>query len=125
MAVQAPSSAVQEVAAAVAAAYTARGELIVETTLGRISHAAPDAASTPCVLAAGGGIIELVLDADAAPGAVAMSLWHLAEQGFDPIVLVPSEVSGRAHQELRGAPCRLQQWWWEDSEVRFGRFERP
>jgi hypothetical protein len=32
---------------------------------------------------------------------------------------------GEAHTELRGTPCTLQGWWFDDDTVRFSGFERP
>ena len=50
---------------------------------------------------------------------------ELAAAGWDVVVLVPSAEVGEAHRLLRGAPCGLQTWWFEDDAVQFGARRTP
>lgn len=82
-------------------------------------------ADVPCVVAVTQRIVEIVIDdaRDIAP--LVTSAWHLEEQGWRVVVLLPLHLMGDGHRLLRGAPLLLQPWWLNDEQVLYGAHERP
>ena len=106
--------------------YEARGTTVLLIPLIEMVHVSvgSDVASVRTVVAVEDRTAELVID-DGPFEALARAVSALAARGWDVVTLVPSARNGEAHRALRGTPCRLQTWWLEDSNVRFGALERP
>jgi hypothetical protein len=51
--------------------------------------------------------------------------WTLDERAWMLNIIVSLDRLGDAHTALRGAPCTLQGWWFDDDAVRFAGFEKP
>jgi hypothetical protein len=83
-----------------------------------------DVASIRSVVAVEDRMVELVVD-DGPFEALAPAVWALAARRWEVVVLTPSARNGEAHRALRGTPCRIQPWWLDGSDVRFGSFETP
>ncbi len=127
VAVQAEVSAVAEVVRASVAHYSLRHEAVVESWLAEMAGApVTDALGfLSCIVAIDRRIIEIVVPSAEDAAGLSSVVWSLAGSGWQVTILAPTFGIGGAHAALRGTPCRLQSWWFEDGEVVFGRFERP
>ncbi len=116
----------QQVLAAIGRAYVASHNPVVEARLAAVVvDPAAGIGDLPAVVVANRGIVEIVLgDADVSAGLIA-AVAELAVGGWEVVILIEGHRSGDAHRGLRGAPCVLQQWWREGSEICFGGFETP
>ena len=114
---------VDRVTAATLDVYTRRRDLATEMPLAELLSVPSDLGALRAVVGATDRTVEIVLDAEVEPAAVAPSTWALAAKGFQPIVLVALDRIGEAHEGLRGTPCRLQPWWSSGDDVVFGAFE--
>ncbi len=114
------------VAAAAVAAYVARGNRVLDISLIEMVHVSvgADVATVRSIVAVEDRVVELVVD-DGPFEALGPAVWALAARGWDVVALTPSGRNGEAHRALRGTPCRIQPWWAEGREVRFGRLETP
>jgi hypothetical protein len=70
-------------------------------------------------------IVEIVLDSDTDIAMLAEVAWALDERAWLLNVIVSLNRLGEAHTALRGTPCTLQGWWFDEDSVRFAGFERP
>lgn len=114
------------VAAAVVAAYSARGNQVLEIPLLEMVHVSvgADVASIRSVVAVEERMVELVVD-DGPFEALAPAVSALAARGWEVVALIPSRRNGEAHRALRGTPCRIQPWWTDGTAIRFGSLETP
>ena len=115
------------VATSAVRAYTARHERVREVPLAEMLAGAVIGNVTGIKAVAAGDlrVAEIVLPEEAPCETVAAATWLLNDRGWDVSVLLPLHRLGEAHATLRGAPCRLQSWWIDDGEVRFGGYETP
>lgn len=127
MAAQQTVTEVEQVSAAAARSFATRGQLVVEMPFDRFLEARgnPGLLGVHAVVVSELRRLELVIHEEAEPARLAASVRGLADSGWDVCVLVPGAMMGDAHSGLRGAPCTLQQWWFEDDVVCFGRVELP
>jgi len=84
-----------------------------------------DAGAVRAVVADRTRMVEVVLDADTDIDLLAEVAWALDERAWLLNVIVALNRLGDAHTALRGTPCTLQGWWFDDDSVRFTDFERP
>jgi hypothetical protein len=114
------------VARAVSAVNAARGSTVVEMPLLEMVHVsvAADTAMIPGVMSVEDRVVELVVDEEPFE-AIAPAIWALDARGWNVVALALAGRLGEAHRALRGTPCRLQPWWRDGDEVRFGAFEIP
>ena len=114
------------VAGAAVAAYLARGARVLEIPLLEMVHVSvsADVANVRSVVAVEDRVVELVVD-DRPFEALAPAVWALAARGWGVVALTPAGRNGEAHRALRGTPCRIQPWWLEGTNVRFGKLETP
>lgn len=114
------------VAEAAIAAYAAHGIRVLDIPLLEMVQVSvsADVASVRSLVAVEDRVVELVVD-DGPFEALGPAVWALAARGWDVVALAPSVRNGEAHRALRGTPCRIQPWWVEGREVRFGRLETP
>jgi hypothetical protein len=66
-----------------------------------------------------------VLDGDSETEGRSEGAGTVAQRGWHLNVLVNLSRLGNAHTSLRGAPCTLQGWWFDEELVRFSDHERP
>ncbi|NIA24881.1 MAG: hypothetical protein GWP04_04865 [Gammaproteobacteria bacterium] len=69
--------------------------------------------------------LDWILTRDIPHRAHALVFERLVGEGWAVHALVPMELLGEAHRELRGTPIRLQGWWIGEGGVHFGRPEIP
>jgi hypothetical protein len=125
VAVAEPSTSVDFVTGAVVANYRARVEAALEVTIAELMDAPSDVGAVRAVMAPASHLVEVVLDDETPLESMAGVAWRLERDGLHLNVLVGLARLGEAHTELRGAPCTLQGWWFEDDDVHFAGFERP
>ena len=115
------------VATAALRAYAARHERVAEVPLVELlaGAAAPGSLGVKAVAVADLRVVEVVVPDEVVCEGLASSVWALAAQGWDVVVLLPLHRLGEGHGGLRGVPCRLQSWWMENGEVSFGSCEIP
>ena len=111
-------------------AYAARYERVSEVSLTEMLSSAGDFSGTDfsgmgAVAASGLRIVEIALPPDVGCESLTSAVRILDSRGWQVSVLLPLHRLGEAHAILRGAPCRLQPWWIDDSEVCFGSYETP
>ncbi|MCH7845042.1 MAG: hypothetical protein IIC70_13225 [Acidobacteria bacterium] len=116
---------VDRVAAATLEVYTRRRDQATEMPLAELIDVPKALGSLRAVVARGERSVEIVLDADVDSSSLPAGIWNLADDGWQPVVLIALDRIGEAHSGLRGAPCKLQPWWTVDDEVVFGAFEIP
>ena len=122
-----PVTTEAQVATSVLRTYGARHERVAEVPLADmlVGSVAGDLRGVKAVAAGDLRVTEIVVPEEMECAAVASAVWVLAARGWSVDVLVPSYRIGEAHAGLRGAPCRLQPWWIDDSEISFGGYETP
>ncbi len=125
VAVAEPGTSVDYVTGAVMTNYRARVEPAVEITLAEIIDVPRSVGALRAVSASRSRDVEVVLDTESPVHAMGAVAWHLEAQGLQLNVLVGLDRLGAAHGELRGAPCTLQGWWFEDDDVHFTGYETP
>ena len=125
VAVAEPGTSVDYVTGAVLANYRARHEPAVEVTLAEMIDAPKDVGALRAVRSDTTRTVEVVLDQDSPVHAMGEVAWRLELDGMRLVVLVGLDRLGEAHGELRGTPCRLQGWWFDDDDVQFTGFETP
>ena len=125
VAVQEPSTSVDYVTEAVVRNYRSRVEMSVELSLAELLDAPKEIGAVRAVMAPDQHMVEVVLDEESPVHAMNEVAWRLASEGLHVNVLVGLERLGQAHGDLRGAPCTLQGWWFQDDDVHFAGFERP
>lgn len=125
VAVQEPSTSVDYVTEAVVNTYRSKVEMSVELSLAELLDAPKSVGAVRAVMVPDAHMVEVVLDEDSPVHAMNEVAWRLASDGMHVNVLVGLNRLGEAHGDLRGAPCTLQGWWFQDDDVHFAGFERP
>ena len=125
VAVQEPITSVDLVTEAVLGNYRARIEDATEMTLAEVLGAPNPAGAARVVVVPKLRIVEIMLDDESHPDALANVAWTLDDRSWKLNVVLPLERLGEAHIALRGTPSTLQGWWYEDDAVHFAGFERP
>jgi hypothetical protein len=125
VAVQEPITSVDLVTEAVLGVYRARIEDATEMTLAEVLGTSDPAGAVRAVVASKERIVEVVLDDESRPDAMANVAWMLDDKSWRLNVIVSLDRLGEAHTALRGTPSVLQGWWYEDDAVHFAGYERP
>lgn len=125
VAVQESRTSVDFVSEAVLAAHRAHVDEATEMSLAEFLDSPVDAGAVRAVVAERARIVEVVLDGDTDVAVLSEVAWALDERSWLLNVVVSLDRLGEAHTELRGAPCTLQGWWFDDDAVRFSGFETP
>jgi hypothetical protein len=125
VAVQEPITSVDLVTEAVLDVYRARIEEATEMTLAEVLGTPNPAGAVRAVVMAKERTVEVVLDDESHPDALANVAWTLDDRSWKLNVIVSLERLGEAHTALRGTPSTLQGWWYADDAVRFASYERP
>lgn len=125
VAVQESRTSVDFVSEAVLASHRAHVNEATEMSLAEFLDSPVDAGAVRAVVAERARVVEIVLDADTDVAILSEVAWALDERSWLLNVVVSLNRLGEAHTELRGAPCTLQGWWFDDDAVRFSGFETP
>ncbi len=125
VAVAEPRTSVDHVTGAVVTNYRARAESVAEITLAEIIDAPKDVGTLRAVHCPSLRTVEVVLDDESPVHALGEVAWRLEREATRLVALVGLDRLGEAHGELRGTPCLLQGWWFEDDDVHFTGFETP
>jgi len=125
VAVAEPSTSIDYVTGAVLANYRARLDPAAEITLAEVMDPPKDVGTLRAVRCDATRTVEVVLDRESPIHAMAEVAWRLQRDAQQVVVLVSLDRLGEAHGELRGTPCTLQGWWFEDDDVHFTGFETP
>jgi len=125
VAVQEPRTSVDFVSEAVLGVHRAHVDEATEMSLAEFLDSPVDAGAVRAVVAERSRMVEIVLDADTAVGILSEVAWALDDRSWLLNVIVSLDRLGEAHTELRGTPCTLQGWWFDDDSVRFSGFETP
>lgn len=125
VAVQEARTSVDFVTEAVLVAHRAQVNDATEMSLAEFLESPVDAGAVRAVVAERTRTIEIVLDADTNIEMLAEVAWALDERAWMLNVVVSLERLGEAHTALRGTPCTLQGWWFDEDAVRFSGFEKP
>jgi hypothetical protein len=125
VAVQEPRTSVDFVSEAVLAAHRAHVDEATQMSLAEFLDSPVDAGAVRAVVAESSRTVEIVLDSDTDVGVLSEVAWALNDRSWLLNVIVSLSRLGEAHTELRGTPCTLQGWWFDDDSVRFSGFERP
>jgi hypothetical protein len=125
VAVAEPNTSVDFVTGAVVANYRARVEHPVEVSLAELMEAPKSVGAIRGVMSNASHTVEVVLDAESAIHELGEVAWRLERDGLHLNVLVSLDRLGEAHADLRGTPCTLQGWWFDDDDVHFAGFEIP
>lgn len=125
VAVQEPTTNVDFVTEAVLAAYRSHVDDAHEMALAEFLDSPVEVGATRAIVAKKARMVEIVLDGDTHIEALTEVAWELDKRSWLFNVLVSLDRLGDAHTDLRGAPCTLQGWWFDEDAVRFTGFERP
>lgn len=125
VAVAESGTGVDFVTGAVMFSYRARVESASEITLAEIIDAPRSVGALRAVLARNAHNVEVILDQETPIHEMGEVAWRLDADGLHLNVLVSLDRLGEAHGELRGTPCSLQGWWFEDDDVHFTGYETP
>jgi ABC-type transport system substrate-binding protein len=125
VAVQEPTTNVDYVAEAVLYAYRSHVEDATHMSLAEFIDSPRSVGSIRAIVAPDSHTVEVVLDGDSETQMLAEVAWTVAGRGWHLNVLVNLARLGDAHTTLRGTPCTLQGWWFDDEMVRFSGHERP
>lgn len=127
MAVQASLIGTERVVDRTLAIYRAHLDRAVQVSLGEmVDRDVPvDVAGLTVVAAGDARVAEIMVDETVVCQQLTQSIWSLADQGWQTVVVVPAARMGEAHFALRGVPCRLQAWWDDGSTICFGSHETP
>lgn len=125
VAVQEPRTSVDFVTEAVLAAHRGHITEATEMSLAEFLDSPVDAGAVRAVVADGTRVVEIVLDGETEIDMLSEVAWALDERAWMLNVVVSLDRLGEAHTVLRGTPCTLQGWWFDDDAVRFSGFERP
>lgn len=125
VAVQEARTSVDFVTEAVLIAHRAHVDHATEMSLAEFLDSPVDAGALRAVVAERTRMVEVVLDADTDIDMLSEVGWALDERAWVLNVIVSLARLGEAHTALRGTPCTLQGWWFDDDSVRFAGFERP
>ena len=125
VAVQEPRTSVDFVSEAVLAAHRGHIDEATEMSLAEFLDSPIDAGAVRCVVASRSRMIEVVVDVETSIEMLSEVAWALDERSWMLNVIVSLDRLGEAHTALRGSPCTLQGWWFDDDTVRFAGFEKP
>jgi hypothetical protein len=125
VAVQEARTSVDFVTEAVLVAHRAQVNDATEMSLAEFLESPVDAGAVRAIVAERTRTIEIVLDADTNLEMLAEVAWALDERAWMLNVVVSLDRLGEAHTALRGTPCTLQGWWFDEDSVRFSGFEKP
>jgi hypothetical protein len=125
VAVQEARTSVDFVTEAVLFTHRAHVNDATQMSLAEFLESPVDAGSVRAVVAERTRMVEIVLDADTDIDMLSEVAWTLDERAWMLNVIVSLDRLGDAHTALRGTPCTLQGWWFDDDTVRFAGFERP
>jgi len=125
VAVQEARTSVDFVTEAVLVAHRAHVDDAVEMSLAEFLASPIEAGAVRAVVADRTRMVEIVLDVDTDIGLLSEVAWALDQRAWSLNVIVSLNRLGEAHTALRGTPCTLQGWWFDDDAVRFAGFERP
>jgi len=125
VAVQEARTSVDFVTEAVLGVHRAHVDDPIEMSLAEFLDSPVETGSVRAVVARTSRTVEVVLDSDTDIGMLSQVAWALHERAWLLNVIVSLNRLGEAHTALRGAPCTLQGWWFDDDMVRFAGFERP
>jgi len=125
VAVQEPTTNVDFVAEAVLDAYRSHVEDATHMSLAEFIDSPKSVGAIRAIVAQDSHAIEVVLDGDSPMEMLCEVAWTLEGRGWHLNVLVNLSRLGDAHTALRGTPCSLQGWWFDDEMVRFSSHERP
>ncbi len=125
VAVQEPRTSVDFVTEAVLVAHRGHITEATEMSLAEFLDSPVDAGAVRAVVADGTRVVEIVLDGETEIDMLSEVAWALDERAWMLNVVVSLDRLGEAHTVLRGTPCTLQGWWFDDDAVRFSGFERP
>jgi hypothetical protein len=125
VAVQEPTTSVDFVAEAVLDVYRARVEEATHMSLAEFIDSPRLVGAYRAIVSSESHIVEVILDAESPIHDLSEVAWTVAARGWHCNVLVSLDRLGLAHTELRGSPCSLQGWWFEDESVHFTGYERP
>ncbi|MCL1594491.1 MAG: hypothetical protein M3132_09085 [Actinomycetia bacterium] len=125
VAVQEPTTSVDFVAEAVIDVYRAQVAEATHMSLAEFIDSPRSVGSFRAIVAADTHTVEVILDSESPIHDLSEVVWTVATRGWHCNVLVSLDRLGTAHTELRGTPCSLQGWWFEDDSVHFTGHERP
>jgi hypothetical protein len=125
VAVQEPTTSVDYVAEAVLDVYRSHVEEATHMSLAEFIDSPRSVGSIRAIVAQDSHTVEVVLDGDSETEVLSEVAWTVAQRGWHLNVLVNLSRLGNAHTSLRGAPCTLQGWWFDEELVRFSDHERP
>ena len=124
VAVQESRTSVDFVTEAVLTVHRGHVDDATEVSLAELLDTPVEAGAVRAVVAERSRSVEVVLDAETELGILSEVAWALDERGWMLNVIVALDRLGEAHTELRGSPCTLQGWWFDEDAVRFTGFER-
>lgn len=125
VAVQETRTSIDFVTEAVLAVYRSHVDDATEMALAEFLDSPVEVGALRAVVAQKGRTVEIVLDAETDIDVLTEVAWELDERSWLLNVVVSLDRLGEAHTVLRGAPCSLQGWWFDDDAVRFTGFEKP
>ncbi len=125
VAVQESRTSVDFVTEAVLAVHRGHVDDATEVSLAELLDTPVEAGAVRAVVAERSRSVEVVLDAETEIGVLTEVAWALDDGRWLLNVIVGLDRLGEAHTELRGAPCTLQGWWFDDDTVCFTGFELP
>jgi hypothetical protein len=125
VAVQEARTSVDFVTEAVLVTHRGHVNDATEMSLAEFLESPVDAGAVRAVVAERTRMVEIVLDADTDIEMLSEVAWTLDERAWILNVIVSLDRLGEAHTALRGSPCTLQGWWFDDDSVRFAGFEKP
>lgn len=125
VAVQEPTTSVDYVAEAVLDVYRSHVEEATHMSLAEFIDSPRSVGSIRAIVAQDSHTVEVVLDGDSETEMLSEVAWTVTGRGWHLNVLVNLSRLGSAHTALRGTPCTLQGWWFDEEMVRFSSHERP
>ncbi|MDK1019252.1 MAG: hypothetical protein QGD89_07620 [Actinomycetota bacterium] len=125
VAVQEPRTSVDYVTEAVLIVYRAHVDEATEMALAEFLESPVEAGALRAIVAEKSRMVEVVLDTATSIDVLTEVAWELDGRAWLLNVVVSLDRLGEAHMALRGAPCTLQGWWFDDDTVRFTAFEKP
>jgi len=125
VAVQEDRTSVDFVTEAVLATHRAHANEATQMSLAEVLDSPVAAGAVRAIVATKPRVVEVVVDADTVIDILAEVAWELDDRAWLLNIVISLDRLGEAHTALRGAPCTLQGWWFDDDAVRFAGFERP
>jgi hypothetical protein len=125
VAVQEARTSIDFVTEAVLASHRAHVDDATEMSLAEFLDSPVGAGAVRAIVADRSRMVEIVLDTDTDIDMLSEVAWALDERAWSLNMIVALDRLGDAHTALRGTPCTLQGWWFDDDSVRFAGFEKP